>query len=110
MSGYDANGQGYVFFKEGDALGLWKHNGGLAVFSREEQVPTPNTNVVLAFSLTSSGQNLVLTGTVVAGPRLRAARLPADDDPPKWPDGILPSGAGAVIRSAINRRIESPSP
>ncbi len=105
---YHANGQGYVFFKEGDALGLWKHNGSFAVFSREEQVPTPNTNVVLAFSLTSSGQNVLLTGKVLdkqTGAVLR--QVQCVDTPAADPTLSFPPDFGADIAGAPWKNGES---
>jgi hypothetical protein len=105
---YHANGQGYALFKEGDALGLWKHNWGFACFRRDEQVTTPNTNVVLAFSISSSGQNVVLTGQVLhkqTGAVLR--QVQCVDTPAADPTLIFPPDWGADSAGAPWKNGES---
>ena len=57
-------GQGYGFMKAGSWVVLLAQKGGPACF-RAGQIATSNTNVVIALSITPSGQNVILTGRII---------------------------------------------
>jgi hypothetical protein len=57
---------GYGFFKWRDYIMLDKYAGDFARLYAFDRASIPNTNVVLAFSLTRLGPNVILTGRVLA--------------------------------------------
>ena len=94
-------GQGYIFFKDQDEVGICKfYNAAnaLAWFSYENR-PLPNANVILVLALTRRGSNVEITTRVLDKDNANAVLFERTVTDTPQADPVLPSGTVRGSRS-----------